>query len=43
MAPGLALCIAAAGRALTGRPGGALLFKTAMLASMAALVIAFRG
>ncbi|MFL5582628.1 MAG: UbiA family prenyltransferase [Gemmatimonadaceae bacterium] len=42
MAPGLGLCIAAARRVLSGRPGGALLFKTAMLASMAALVVAFR-
>jgi geranylgeranylglycerol-phosphate geranylgeranyltransferase len=42
MVPGLALCIAAARRALSGRSGGATLFKTAMLAAMAALVVAFR-
>jgi geranylgeranylglycerol-phosphate geranylgeranyltransferase len=41
MIPGLALCIEAARRALTARRGGPVLFKTAMLLAMAALVAAF--
>jgi geranylgeranylglycerol-phosphate geranylgeranyltransferase len=38
--PALALCVIATRRALAGRPGAPLLFKSAMLAAMAALVVA---
>ena len=38
--PALVLCVMASGRALAGRSGAPLLFKTAMLAAMAALVLA---
>jgi hypothetical protein len=38
--PALVLCVMASSRALAGRSGAPLLFKTAMLAAMAALVAA---
>ena len=38
--PALAICVVAARRALAGRAGAPLLFKSAMLAAMAALVVA---
>ena len=38
--PALALCVVATRRALAGRAGAPLLFKSAMLAAMAALVVA---
>ena len=38
--PALALCVVATRRALAGRAGAPLLFKSAMLAAMAAIVIA---
>lgn len=38
--PALALCVIATRRALAGRTGAPLLFKSAMLAAMAALVVA---
>ncbi|NUQ21799.1 MAG: UbiA family prenyltransferase [Gemmatimonadaceae bacterium] len=38
--PALVICVMASSRALAGRSGAPLLFKTAMLAAMAALVVA---
>ena len=38
--PALAICVVATRRALAGRPGAPLLFKSAMLAAMAAIVVA---
>ena len=38
--PALAICVIATRRALAGRPGAPLLFKSAMLAAMAAIVVA---
>ena len=38
--PALAICVVAARRALAGRTGAPLLFKSAMLAAMAAIVVA---